>query len=123
VPKRNDVKLTEKDIVQIVEDFTRAGEAAAEARRELNEAELRYRHWRAITSEDVSARNRKHAEWRIKAAIESMPGFASHKRTIAEAQETFDMCVSARDALLVQAMLMTAAHGHNPAHWPIDAKA
>ena len=115
--------LSDSEIKEMAEEIALAGERSAEARKDFNQAQARYRHWRAIAMEDIATRNRKDAEWRVKAACESMQGFANHKEVVDSAREALDICEASRIALLAQAMLLSAMHGHNPALWPIGAQA
>ena len=115
--------LTQGQIEKRGQAIMLAAERCAEARREHSQAEAAYRHWRATTAEDCSTRHRKFPEWRVKAFVESAPGFAAHKTAIAEAREALDICEGERTSLLAMAMLTAAMHGHNPAHWLTNAEA
>lgn len=112
-----DSKLNISQIEDLSEELRLLGERVADARRESAKSDLDYRHWRAITTEDIASRNRKFPEWRVKAAVEAQPGYAARKTKALEALCKAQACESMYFATQVKAMLIASTNIVNPTHW------
>jgi hypothetical protein len=62
------------------------GEIWGEAKRAVTLVDAEYRQWRAQESKKLLDADPKMPEWKVKAAIESSPGFMKHKEAIAQTQ-------------------------------------
>ena len=63
-----------------------AGEIWGETKRQMIVADAEYRTWRANEARKLLDADPKMPEWKVKAAIESSPGFMIHKKRIADTE-------------------------------------
>lgn len=112
-----------KEARTLVDKLGQQSCAVAEARREFEDTETNYRSWRATQFEDIIATNGKLAEWKAKAALESMPGYVKHRRAVAEAREILDLCEFKRQQIISELMLLAAINGSNNAQWSLTPSA
>jgi len=95
----------------VVEALAEIAELLAEAHSELESAEAKYRHWRAIAMTDLVARYAKMSEWKARAEVEASPAYATHYETISGCKERVELLEGFRAALLEKSRLVSVLIG------------
>lgn len=89
----------DKDMDQVAAQIAYYGELLAAAKRESQELDAAYRHFRATVAQAVLSKEKSAAEWKVKAAIESQDKFLTFKKAAAACEYNIEVLVNLLKAL------------------------
>lgn len=96
----------DRDAADVASWLGLVAELLAEATQALEDADVEYRHWRAVASRSVLLEDPKTAEWKVKTEVETHPRFPVVKAPLAKLEADIAFLRGYHDALIAKGQMI-----------------